>query len=110
MRQENLSNSKATDTFEGAIVFALIEDPSFGAAALLVVALGEGFAFAVAIYSSARVSGGQVNPVVTLGMVLVGRIEILTAIFYWIAQFGGAIIATLILKSITPFACKHLPR
>lgn len=43
--------------FKGAATLAQIADPSLGAGALLVVAIGQGFALAFALYSVANISG-----------------------------------------------------
>jgi len=67
------------------------------------VALAQGFSLAVAIYNIANVSGGHCNPAVTFALILVRRIGLITGFFYIIAQLGGAIIASLFVKSITAF-------
>lgn len=72
-------------------------DPS----SLVVVALANAFGLASAVYISASVSGGHVNPAVTFGKVVGCRIPIPTAIFYWISQILGSVIACLVLKLFT---------
>ena len=72
-------------------------DPS----GLVVVAIANAFGLACAVYISAGVSGGHVNPAVTFGKAVGCHISILTAIFYWISQILGAVLACLVLKSFT---------
>lgn len=61
------------------------------------VAIGIGFSFALlgALYAFAEVSGGHFNPVVSLAMVLDGRLSPRELAPYWVAQFAGAVLASL---------------
>jgi len=86
----------------GGVVVALSYDPSAGAVANLIVAFTQAFALSIGIYYAANVSGGHLNPVVTLSFVMVGRMRFIVAFLYWIAQIGGAIIASLLLKAVIP--------
>jgi MIP family channel proteins len=67
-------------------------------AGLLGVALAYGFTLAVFAYAYGHISGTHVNPAVTFGLALNGTIKWGQAIFYWIAQFAGAILAAYLLK------------
>jgi len=89
----------------GAVVIAGKLDKSIPptVSSNIFVALAQGFSLAVAIYNIANVSGGHVNPAVTFALIIVRRIGLFTGIFYIAAQIGGAIIASLFLKSITNF-------
>jgi aquaporin Z len=57
---------------------------------------GVAFAFGLALlamaYSIGHVSGCHINPAVTLGFLLGGKITFLEAAYYWVAQFAGATI------------------
>ena len=57
-------------------------------------------AFAIGLYAFAEVSGGHFNPAITLGFVATRRITAPLAVAYWIAQFGGAVVAAAILRSL----------
>lgn len=57
------------------------------------VALAHGIALMVIIYAWGAVSGAHVNPAVTLGLAVTGKIDWLKAAWYWAAQFVGAILA-----------------
>ncbi|CAN4099229.1 unnamed protein product [Withania somnifera] len=48
-----------------------------------------------------NVSGGHVNPAVTFGALVGGRVSILRAVYYWIAQLLGAIVASALLRLAT---------
>jgi aquaporin Z len=58
-----------------------------------------GFAFGLALlaglYAFGEVSGGHYNPIVSLAMVLDGRLERKHLVPYWVAQFAGAVLASL---------------
>lgn len=69
-----------------------------GSAGLVAVALAHGLALMVIVYAWGSISGAHVNPAVTLGVAVAGRIEWAKAISYWIAQFLGAIAAAYLLQ------------
>lgn len=64
---------------------------------LLAVALAHGVALMIIIYTWGSVSGAHVNPAVTLGLLVGGKVELGQAIAYWIAQFLGAAAAGFLL-------------
>jgi len=66
----------------------------------LIIAFTQGFALALSILIASTISGGYLNPAVTLAVLFVGRISLIRAILYLIAEFGGAIVASAILKAI----------
>ena len=51
-----------------------------------------------------HISGGHFNPAVTLGFLVTRRIHPINAVVYWIAQFGGAALAVLLIKWVLPAA------
>jgi aquaporin Z len=55
------------------------------------IALAFGFVMLALAYAIGPVSGSHVNPAVTLGMLVAGRITVRTAVEYWIAQVLGGI-------------------
>ena len=71
-----------------------------GDAGLIGVALAHGFALAVIVYAWGPISGAHVNPAVTFGVAIAGKIEWIKALAYWIAQFAGAVVAAFVLKFI----------
>src|SRR5947209_14092943 len=62
-------------------------------AGLLAVALAHGFTIAVMVSATGGISGGHLNPAVTFGLLLGGKIETRRAAAYWVAQLAGAVIA-----------------
>ena len=64
---------------------------------ILAVALAHGVALMVIVYAWGAVSGAHVNPAVTFGLALAGKIDWMKAVFYSIAQFVGAALAALLL-------------
>lgn len=76
-------------------VGAIHSDPG-----LLGVALAHGLTIAVMVSATGAISGGHLNPAVTLG-VLVGRqMELPKAVAYWIAQLLGAFAAGILLVNL----------
>jgi aquaporin TIP len=71
------------------------------ASTLMVIALAHALSLFAAVASSMNVSGGHVNPAVTFGALLGGRISVLRAFFYWVAQLLGAVVASLLLRLVT---------
>ena len=61
------------------------------------IALSFGLVLLAIAYSIGLVSGSHVNPAVTFGMWLAGRIDQRRAIEYWVAQFLGGIVGALLL-------------
>lgn len=69
--------------------------------ALVVIALAHAMALFAAVSASIYISGGHVNPAITFGALLGGRISVLRAFLYWIAQLLAAIVGTLLLRLVT---------
>ena len=67
-----------------------------GAAEIVAIAFAFGLALLAGIWVVGHVSGAHFNPAVTLGMLLDGRISLADAIGYWVAQFAGATVGSLI--------------
>lgn len=66
--------------------------------------LGIAFAFGLALigaaYGIGPISGCHINPAVSLGVYVAGRMSVKDMIGYWIGQFLGGILAALVLYSI----------
>jgi MIP family channel proteins len=63
---------------------------------LLGIALAHGLAIAVMVSATGAISGGHLNPAVTFGVLVGGKISPVKAIAYWIAQLAGATAAGLL--------------
>ena len=70
------------------------------AVGLLGVALAHGLAIAVMVSATGGISGGHLNPAVTFGLLIGGKIDIKNSIAYWISQLAGATAAGFLLLSI----------
>ena len=68
----------------------------FGATGIVSIALGFGLALLTGLYAFGEVSGGHFNPAVSLAAFLDRRLAREDLIGYWVAQFLGAIAASLI--------------
>ncbi|KAJ4917821.1 Aquaporin TIP2-1 [Raphanus sativus] len=85
-----------------AIAFGkLTNNAALDAPGLVAIAVCHGFALFVAVSIAANHSGGHVNPAVTFGLVLGGKLKIVTGVFYWAAQLLGSTVACFLLKFVT---------
>jgi len=66
------------------------------------VALAHGLAIAVMASAVGHISGVHFNPAVTAGFLITRRITAKLTVVYWIAQFGGAVAASLLVKWLIP--------
>jgi MIP family channel proteins len=67
---------------------------------LVGTAIAYGLTLAVFVYVYGHISGSHLNPAVTFGLALNGTVKWMQAIFYWLAQFTGAILAMFFLKTL----------
>jgi aquaporin Z len=65
------------------------------------IALSFGFAIVALAYGLGPISGGHVNPAVSLGVFVAGRMSLREMLIYWVAQFLGALAGAGILALIT---------
>ncbi|HEY6634668.1 MAG TPA: aquaporin [Acidimicrobiia bacterium] len=72
-----------------------------GAAEILAIGFAFGLALLAGIWAVGHVSGAHFNPAVTLAMLLDGRISLSDAIGYWVAQFAGATVGSLIVLGVS---------
>lgn len=98
--QKYLAELLGTFTLVGVGSFAIVSfhagAQGFGRAGLVSIALGFGLALLAGLYAFGLVSGGHFNPIVSLSMFLDRRLARDDLIGYWIAQFVGAILASLV--------------
>jgi MIP family channel proteins len=67
---------------------------------LVDVALAHALALGVMVTAFGYVSGGHFNPAITLGALVVGAVDAVTLLLYWIAQMAGALAAALLLRGV----------
>jgi MIP family channel proteins len=63
---------------------------------LLGVALAHGLTIAVMVSATGGISGGHLNPAVTLGALVGGKIDLGGALRYWVSQLLGATLAAFV--------------
>ena len=69
---------------------------------LLGIASAFGFAIVAMAYGIGPISGCHVNPAVSFGVYVAGRMSVADMVSYWIAQVLGAIVAAVVLISFCP--------
>ena len=67
---------------------------------LLGIALAHGLTIAVMVSATGGISGGHLNPAVTMGILVGGKIKPLDAVAYWIAQLAGGSAAGFLLVGL----------
>ncbi len=83
-------------------------------AAGVIAPLAIGSALMVMVYAAGHLSGGHLNPAVTLAVFVRGRCEAKDVIPYWLAQLLAAVVASLAVvflvgKSGSPMEFKNIP-
>jgi MIP family channel proteins len=73
-------------------------------AGLLAIAAAHGLAFGIMVTAVGHISGGHLNPAVTIGFWVTRRLSTFQALFYWIAQLAGATFAAYLLTLVVPEA------
>lgn len=68
----------------------------------LLVSLCFGLTLATTVHSFSHVSGAHVNPAVTAAMLVTRKVSVSKAVFYLLAQSGGAVAGAAILYGVTP--------
>jgi aquaporin Z len=79
------------------LMFGFKFDGGSVAAGVVATAFAFGLTLLALVYMIGPVSGCHVNPAVTAGALLCGRIRVAEAAGYWIAQFAGGIVGALAL-------------
>ena len=69
---------------------------------LLVISVAHGIAIMLLVTATANISGGHINPAVTISMILTKNISVLKGILYIACQIGGATLGALILCWLIP--------
>lgn len=75
---------------------------SGGASGLTGIAIAHGLAIAVMASATGAISGGHLNPAVTIGLFCAQKIDAINAIGYVLAQCAGAILAAFCIKLCVP--------
>ena len=72
---------------------AIVADALYAGIGLVAIALAHGLALSIAVSATMNVSGGHINPAVTLVMLATGRIGAGPAVAYIVSQIAGAVVA-----------------
>jgi aquaporin Z len=83
----------------GAVVMSSLPGASYG---LLGVALTHAIVLSVMITATMNISGGYLNPAVTIGLWSVKRLDSITASAYVFAQLAGGVLGAFVLRSVLP--------
>jgi aquaporin Z len=81
------------------------------AAGVVTTALAFGLVLMALVYAIGPISGCHINPAVSLGFVVAGRMPLTEAIAYWIAQIAGGIAGAYSLLAVfngSPLYSKHI--
>jgi MIP family channel proteins len=69
---------------------------------LVGIALAYGIAMAIGVTATMSISGGHLNPAITVGMLVIRRIDAKSALMYIMTQILGAVAAAVVLKMVLP--------
>lgn len=72
-----------------------------GAAEIIAISFAFGLALLAGIWALGHVSGAHYNPAVTLAMLVDKRIGLGDAVGYWVAQFAGGCVGSLIILGVS---------
>ena len=73
-----------------------------GGISLLAIAAAYGLAAAAMVSAISHISGGHLNPAVTIGFWVTKKISTLDALSYWASQLAGATLAAYLLTLVMP--------
>jgi MIP family channel proteins len=90
----------------GSVITKYYPDANYG---VLGVAVAHALVLSVMITATMSISGGHLNPAVTLGLLSARRTNASTAGAYIVAQLVGAVLASLLIRTIYPVAVWRAP-
>ena len=84
-------------------------------AAGVIAPLAIGAALMVMVFATGHISGGHLNPAVTLAVFVRGRCPVKDVVPYWVAQLAGGVVAAFVAvflcgKSGTPMEITNIPQ
>ncbi|XP_076755534.1 aquaporin AQPAn.G isoform X1 [Xylocopa sonorina] len=94
--------------FLGTLLLNLFGCGSVVTGNIVAISLAFGLAVAAAIQGIGHVSGGHVNPAVTFGLMVIGKVPIIRGLLYVIFQCVGAIAGSGILRALSPERMEHV--
>jgi MIP family channel proteins len=106
-----LVGAGSTVTIAKALAPAIVNTQAldvYSGLTLVGVALANGLGIAVMVSAVGHISGGHLNPAVTLGFLLTRRIAPSLAVVYWSMQFAAAAAAAALLRWFYPESARRL--
>src|SRR5438094_3092669 len=91
----------------GSVVTTAPAGPNAGAVTSLIVALAHGVGMAIIVSATMNISGGHMNPAVSFGLFMAGKINGKTLGQYVGAQLLGALVGAALLKGVFPWGPVH---
>jgi MIP family channel proteins len=69
---------------------------------VLGIAVAHGLAVSIAVSAIGHLSGGHINPAVTIGFWVTKKMGTFEALAYWVAQLAGGVAAAFLLRALIP--------
>ena len=73
-----------------------------GSLGLLGIAVAHGLAIGIMVSAVGHISGGHLNPAVTVGFWVTRKLSTFDALLYWVAQLAGGAAAAYLLRTLVP--------
>jgi MIP family channel proteins len=83
----------------GAVVVNSFPNAGYG---MLGIAVAHAFVLAIMVTATMNISGGHLNPAVTLGLLVARKIDLRSALPYILAQLAGAVLGALLVRYAIP--------
>jgi aquaporin TIP len=84
------------------VVSGVLDKGDLSSARLVAIAIAHGLGILIAVASTAKISGGYINPAVTVAGFLTGKLGLRKAASYIAAQLIGAIVAAVLIGVVVP--------
>ncbi len=84
------------------VTSAIIGGNNMSPERLVAIALAHGLAIAVLVAATARVSGGHINPAVTVAAMVTRKMSLIKGLMYIVGQLVGAVVGAYLLAAVVP--------
>ncbi|XP_043274712.1 aquaporin AQPAn.G-like isoform X2 [Venturia canescens] len=88
--------------FLGTLLLNFVGCGTVVTGSVVAISFAFGLTVAAAVQGIGHVSGGHINPAVTIGLAVIGKIPMIRAILYILAQSAGAIAGSAVLRALSP--------
>eukprot|EP01125_Pyxidicula_operculata_P010377 TRINITY_DN3419_c1_g4_i1.p1 TRINITY_DN3419_c1_g4~~TRINITY_DN3419_c1_g4_i1.p1 ORF type:complete len:302 (+),score=60.20 TRINITY_DN3419_c1_g4_i1:23-928(+) len=86
----------------GSVVASIPIDGTMDSSCVLAISLGFGFGLCTMVYATANISGGHLNPAVTLAIVATRKMPLLKGLAFIVCQCVGAILGSALIYGSVP--------